>query len=114
MLKNIILLLIPLLISSKCARVDVALTCKQIRSAKINSLPTCDTSFKFNRCRVRCFNLTDYRTVPDWECGQDFKSGDYPLEYCEGCAGFYVDDWPIEVRPKIKKLKNLYRNLCRR
>lgn len=111
---RIMMLLIPLLISAKCARTDVKLTCKQIRAAKIKSLPLCDVSFQYNRCRCRCFNLTEYKRVEDAQCGEDFESGDYDLEQCEGLAGFIAEEWPREVEPKIKKLQNLYGNLCRR
>lgn len=135
MCKIIMMLLIPLLISSKCSRVDVKLTCAQIRSAKIDSLPICDLSFEKNRCRCRCFNLTDYKTVKNSACNRKFKnedyipdyfeydpdkklykfiSGDYDVYSCEGISGFQITDWPTEVRPKVRKLKNLYGNLCGR
>ncbi len=108
-----IVLLMPLLISSRCSRVDVRLTCNQIRSAKIDSLPLCDISFQNNRCRCRCFNLTDYEVVNDNQCGQHFESGNYPLETCEGIAGFPIEQWPKEIRPNVLKLQNLFSNLCK-
>lgn len=114
MIKIMMMLLMPLLISSKCTRTDVKLTCAQVRSAKIKSLPYCDISFKKNRCRCRCFNLTSYKVVDDIQCGEDFKTGNYELETCEGVGGFLVEEWAKDVRPNIKKLQNLYGNLCRR
>lgn len=64
-----------------------------------------DISFKFNRCRLRCYDFNKLETIADDNCGENFESGDYPLEACEGVIGAYVDDFATELRPKI--LKNI-------
>ena len=114
--KTIILLLIPFFISAKCDRVSTKLTCAQIRASHIDNLPLCDISFVKNRCRCRCFNLTNHTVVEDnnctWTDGEEFRSGDYELEVCEGISGFFIDDWAKEVMPKTKKLKRIFNNLC--
>lgn len=118
MLKIIIVLLTPLLISSKCTRTDVRVTCAQIASARVDNLPLCDLSFEKNRCRCRCFNLTDYQIVDEKKCkwpdGSNFQAKDYDIYTCEGIGGFFVEEWASEVKPKLKKLRNLYGNLCGR
>lgn len=115
-MKIITMLLMPLLISAKCTRIDVGLTCAQIKSSKLKPMPLCDISFAKDRCRCRCFSFTDYREVDDenckWPDDSIFFSGDYEIETCEGIAGFFVEEWAREVRPKIRRLDNLYGNLC--
>jgi hypothetical protein len=106
---KIIMMLLTLLLTS-C--VNRALVCNQIKKSEIKPLVTCDLSFKFNRCRCRCFSLTKYAIIDDKYCGQSFISDDYPVDKCEGLQGFFVEDWATNVRPKQKKLYNLYENLC--
>ena len=72
----------------------------------------CDISFKFNRCRCRCFNVNNFSTVNDQYCGEAFKSGNYNLEYCDGLSGFHINDWLEEVKPKIKLLDRIKRDNC--
>lgn len=115
-MKIMIMLLMPLLISAKCSRVDIKLTCAQIRSSKLKAMPLCDISFQENRCRCRCFSFSTYETVEDdnclWPDESQFFSGNYELETCEGISGFFVTEWAREVGPKVKKLNNLYGNIC--
>ena len=87
--------------------------CTEVRTATIEALPLCDISFKFNRCRCRCFNLNNFSNVDDVACGEGFKSGNYDLEYCEGISGFYIEDWALEVKPKVKKLDRIKRDNCK-
>lgn len=75
-------------------------------------MPWFDISIKHNRCRVRCLDIDSFKVQPDGECGEEFRSGNFPLEKCEGVAGFIQKNWAIEAKPKIKKRKNLYGNLC--
>lgn len=75
-------------------------------------MPWYDISIKFDRCRVRCFSIDKFVQVNDRYCGEAFKSGNYSLEKCEGVAGFTNRAWAIEAKPKIKKRRNLYGNLC--
>lgn len=111
---RIMIMLLMVLLSS--CKVNQKIVCSQIRSAKIKAMPICDISFEKNRCRCRCFNLTEYKIEKDdmcnWSDGSDFKSGNYNIQTCEGIAGFFVEKWSSEVGPKFKKLNNLYGNLC--
>lgn len=98
------------LLSTSCR---TKLVCSEVRRATIDYLPLCDISFKFNRCRCRCFNLNNYSTVKPALCGEDFIEGNYELEYCEGIAGFYVEDWATEVKPNVKRLIRIRGDYCR-
>ena len=92
------------------------LICSEVRSATIKPLPLCDISFQFNECYCRCFDLNNFKEVNEnkctWKYG-DFKEGSYPLETCEGLSGFYVNDWAVEVKPKIKKLSRIKYDNCK-
>ena len=101
-----------ILLATSCRGVRKRIACGQIRSAQTDSKVKCDISFRFNRCKCSCFNLTEYATVDDKECGDDFESGRFPLEACEGMMGFHINDWADEFRPKIKKLNSSFKNYC--
>lgn len=89
------------------------LICNEIKAATIKNLPLCDISFQFNRCRCRCFNINTYTTVEPEACGDDFEAGDYPITYCESLSGFFVEDWAVEIRPKIRRLDRIKGDYCR-
>jgi len=86
--------------------------CAQVRKNKIDHVPICDISFQFDRCRCRCFNLNDWDTVRDEKCGDDFVGGDFPVEVCEGIAGFYPSVMALELKPKIKDLARIRGDYC--
>lgn len=86
--------------------------CRQVRRYAVKPLPMCDVSFHFSRCRCRCFNLNTFSQVDDSKCGDDFESGNFPLEKCEDISGFLADDWAKEVRPKIKAINRVRRDYC--
>lgn len=110
-MKMLIMALLTIFLVS-CKGVNTRIVCKQIESAKIDALIVSQVSFKFNRCYKRCFSISDYQTVPDSQCGENFKSGNYPLETCDEVMGFHTNAWATELRPKLKKLNNLKSNLC--
>jgi len=68
---------------------------------------------KYNSCKVQCFDFNNWKTVPDINCGEDFESGNYPLEYCDEVQGFNVNDMANELRPKIKDLARVRQDYCR-
>jgi len=72
--------------------------------------PIKDLSFKMNRCRIQCYNVDKLKVAEDIKCGEDFESGHYPVEACEGIIGFDADYVAEDLKPKIKKNKKL----CRR
>lgn len=93
--------------------INQKLVCKQIKKSTPKAAPHYSISFYHNRCRVRCFSLITSKTVSDLSCGKLFKSGDYPIEDCDGISGFKDGEWAVNHRPKIRKLNNLFFNLCK-
>lgn len=113
MIKKITSALLIVSLLSSC--VGKKVICTQLDASRIKALPLCDISFQFNRCKCRCFDFNNWSEIDDrackWRYG-DFSSGEYPLEACEGIAGFFVDDIAVEVKPKVKKLAKLKADLC--
>jgi len=108
---RMMMLLIMFLLSS-CNTYKV---CRRIEKAKFNAAPICDISFKFERCRCRCFSLSDYQILPDRQCDNaegEFQSGNFPLKECEGISGFRVSNWASDIQPKTKKLIQLRNSNC--
>jgi hypothetical protein len=91
--------------------------CAQINSAKIKPVMIYDVSFQFNRCRGRCLDVNKWETVPLNQCsGTQEDLGDsvnFPLESCEGIAGFPFDDIANNIRPNIKKLDAIKEDYCK-
>jgi hypothetical protein len=87
-------------------------TCLEIKTARIRPVITCDISFQFKTCSCRCFNVNDWEKISDKNC-KNFTEGDYPLETCDGIAGFFLDDIATEIKPKIKKLASINRDNCK-
>ena len=50
--------------------------------------------------KFNVFDLNNWKTVSDNYCGENFESGNYPLEECDEVMGFYVNDMATEIRPK--------------
>ena len=104
------------------------------RGPQINPQVVADISFKFNRCRVTCYdvmkagstkkekcNIT--KKIPDeWPVfyslettkkGKDylkFNPGNYTLETCDNLVGFFIDTYAIKVKPWAKKTIQYYRD----
>jgi len=111
MIKMLMTMLL-MIYTTSCTSVNTNIVCSQLRKSDIKAMPWHDISIKFDRCRVRCLDIDSFKQVPDGECGDDFRSGNFPLEKCEGVAGFKQVNWAREAKPKIKKRRNLYGNLC--
>ncbi len=61
----------------------------------------CDISFNpKERCRCRCFDYNNLTRLEDKECGDDFHSGNFPIEYCDGIGGPFPADY--------KKIRAIY------
>ena len=74
----------------------------------------CDISFKFDRCRCRCFDINKMETVGPKECGFDIDVPDWNLspEMCEGFVGFHYETWGRDIIPKAKELYRYYQDTC--
>lgn len=104
MIKTMMMLSMIFLVGS-CRSVNTRLVCNQLRKHEIKPLQMCDISFKKNRCRCRDFDFNNWKELSE--------PVNYPIEHCEGVAGFFVDpDIGVEVRPNIRALANLKENLC--
>jgi len=74
-----------------------------------------DISLKFNRCRIRCYSIPDLKLLPLYRCDipTDEMARNYPLEKCDGIAGFYLESWAKEIIPHAKKAKAYYEDACK-
>lgn len=103
MFKNTMMLLTIFLVSCQ-STYQTKLTCAQIKRHQIPSVEFCDISFEFNRCRCRQFDMNNWEAVG--------TAQDFPIEYCEGVAGPKLPDIAVDVRPRVKALAQIRRNLC--
>lgn len=111
---KMITILLSMIFITSC---KTKIICSQVNSAKIIPIILYDISFKFDRCRARCFDLNTWATLPLNQCaGMDsYNLGEVanlPLESCEGVAGFSNEDMAIEIRPKIKMLDQIKKDYC--
>lgn len=104
---NTIVLSMIFLISCK-----TKIVCKQIKKNQINPVVIHTLKLQFNSCKAQCFDLNNWKTVEDFHCGEDFSSGNYPIEECNEIQGFYVEDMANELRPKIKDLARIRQDYC--
>jgi hypothetical protein len=101
-----------------CNTINQALVCKQIKKHAIPLSPKCSPSWKFDRCRCRCFDYNKWETVDLNKCERfsGFSSGeteyDFELDYCEGVDGSFLADEAVNIRPNVKALHALKGNLC--
>lgn len=82
---------------------------------KVQPRQSCDVSFQFNRCRCRCLSLkNDLQTVDPKLCGLDWKTDvkDFPIEHCEGVAGFFLEDIAKHIRPEALETKQCFEDSC--
>lgn len=101
--------------------------CSEIKGNRIDPVVMYDVSFVFNRCRARCFDPNEWKTIdsnlcpsmPQGEIVEEFLDGEFlnsinlPIEECEGMAGFKIEPIAREIRPKIKRLNEIYVDNCK-
>lgn len=110
-----------------CKRVKQALVCAQVKQAIIKPLPFYDVSFKFDRCRARCFSMGNWENRPVDQCselkgmnyetvttesGKRVQVVDFPIEHCEGVSGPVAEDWAREIKPKMRSLVRMRGTYC--
>ena len=115
MVKLTILLLMTLITSCQ-TKFSQKVICAQIRSHQIPPVPKCDVSFKFSRCRCRCFDYNTWETVPLNFCSRfadlTGSAANFDLSYCDGIDGSFLSDEASSIRPNVKALSNIKGNLC--
>ena len=122
-LSIIVMSMIFLVSCSSCKRAQQRLVCAQVKQAIVKPLPFYDVSFKFNRCRARCFDISNWQDAPANSCPElagmnitkDAKGRevvDFPIEHCEGVAGPVAEDWAREVKPKMRHLIRMRGTYC--
>ena len=108
---------------------------------KIKPLILCDASIKFDRCRCRCYNLNESKSVENEKCGLNSKRYvlkdvdlmtddeisdvwglldnekaeigiNFPIERCDQIAGFSLNDWAINIDPWQKEIRQFYKDEC--
>lgn len=113
---------------SGCNTVQIKMMCDQIKAMEIEPIIAYDISFKFERCRVRCFNFNTWKSLPAKSCPtmpagpviivvdsstqERSEAVNMPLNYCEGMRGFNRNDMITKIRPNIKRLNNIKVNFC--
>jgi hypothetical protein len=102
-MRLITILLLTTFLAS-CRSVQTQMVCNELRNQQIKPVEMCDISFKFNRCRCRMFDINSWNALSE--------AVDHPLNYCDGIAGFRLEDIATEIRPKIKAMYRLKGNLC--
>ncbi len=128
MLKITTTLLMTFLVSCQSSY-STKLTCSRINAHQVKPHPMGDISFKFNRCRQRCFDMNSWSDLPLKTCkefdgftpkkikredGTTYEAVDFPLEACEGIAGFFLNpDIALDIRPNVKALHELKENICK-
>jgi hypothetical protein len=81
-----------------------ALVCRQVARHQVPTVKLCDISIKFDRCRCRLFNTNNWTAVGEAVNG--------PLRDCEGYAGFSLEDISDSIRPNVRALDRIKRNMC--
>ena len=82
------------------------------KAPKIKPQVLCDVSIEFDRCRCRCYDLMQIKAVDDSKCGDEFVSGDYDLNKCDGVAGFHINVIAEKINPCAKETKEFYQDTC--
>jgi len=121
-------MLMIFLVSCTSCKFRSKVICAQVRQATVKPLPFYDLSFKFNRCRARCFSMGDWENRPIDECpdlrgmnsfvtktssGKEVEVVDLPIDYCEGVSGPIAEDWGREIKPKMRSLIRMRETYCK-
>lgn len=92
-------------------------SCVSIKRAPLYDLLIIEENGQINlkksRCRARCYDYNNLRTVEDFRCDTDvidFQSGNYPIEECDGILGPTVKFFAEELRPSV----NFNKRRCKR
>ena len=123
---RILMMTLLTIFSVSCNSIQRKLVCKQVESATFSLKPMYDVSFRFNRCRARCFDMTNWNAVAIDYCPElepdvllygvgfdgDSDSINLPVERCEGIAGFDLVDIAKDIKPKILKLNAIKEDQC--
>jgi len=127
-LKTMIVLWMIFTLSACQTTYEQRLICKQIVQHQIPPTRLCDISFKYDRCRCRCFDYNSWDALSLNQCPTlDKNIGavklitenknkveviDFELEYCDGIGGSFNTDQVTNVRPNVKALYRIKENLC--
>jgi hypothetical protein len=101
---RLIIILLSMTFFHSCQSVQTGMVCSELKKQQIKPVEMCDISFTFNRCRCRMFDMNKWAALT--------KPVDHDIGYCDGIAGFRLNDEAIEIRPKIKAMYRLKENLC--
>lgn len=110
---RMILLVTIFLIASCNGTIARKVICAELTRIEIKPFITRDLSLQFNRCRLKCFDINKWETVPDKLCGEKFVSGNYALEECDETIGMTKEIWAKEIRPKIIRMNEIRRTNCK-
>ena len=124
-MKTLITILSTILIVS-CQSTTQRLACNGIRTHQIPPIAKCEASFTFVRCRCRCFDYNNWKTLDLNKC-ERFKphlleafldeknqqTVDMELSFCDGIDGSFAADQAVDMRPHVKALADIRENLCK-
>lgn len=88
-----------------CRSFERALVCNEVEENKLGELLMCHYSVKFDKCKCKMMDLDNFAEITNLV--------EYPLDYCDGLAGFKVDTWSEEIGPKLKALSRLKEERCK-
>lgn len=60
-------------------------------------------SFKYDRCRIYCYDANKMKAIADEKCGDTFVAGDYNIEACDNTLGIDLALFAKYLRGKIKE-----------
>lgn len=137
-MQKLTIVLLTIFCLSGCNSIERKLVCKQVDSARFSLKPMYDISFKYNRCRARCFDMTNWNAVAIANCSQLSSMSEefgvvkvrnenlskmlgfevvnevinMPIEKCDNVAGFMLEDIALDIKPKILKLGAIKQDQC--
>lgn len=99
-----IMILLSMISLTSCRSVERRLICAELKKQEIDPVEMCDINIKFDRCRCRMFDMNSWNALSE--------PINHPLSYCDGMAGYKLNDISLEIRPKVKAMYRLKANLC--
>ena len=88
-----------------CRSVEKALICKFVDDNKIGVQQICEYSHTFSQCRCKQIDFDSFQELTRMET--------FPIEYCDGLAGFKVQEWGEEIGPKLRALSRMKEERCK-